>query len=361
MSEKDTLSQQEFIHGRGAQIHVQNKFLKHHYVKEHHEGLDEEWEIEAKTQYFIEHPKKLVNKVESPDIGPAYSMNPYQGCEHGCIYCYARNTHEYYGFSAGLDFETKIVVKPNAAEVLKRQFEKPGWEPQPIMLAGNTDCYQPAERKFEITRKILQVCLDYKHPVGIITKNALITRDIDILQELARFQLVAVNVSLTTLVEETRQKMEPRTATSGRRLKVIEQMAAAGIPIRIMAAPMVPFINSHELPNIIKAAAEHGAQDAGYILVRLNGAIGQIFHDWVYKAFPDKADRVIAVIKETRGGKLNESRYGKRMTGEGNFAQSIADMYHTARKKYMNNGPLPPLRNDLFKVPSSGQLNLFDA
>jgi len=356
----DALSQEEFIKGRGAQVHVQNKFLKHHYVKEHTEGLDEEWELTASTQYFIEHPKKMVNKVTSPDVGPALSMNPYQGCEHGCIYCYARNTHEYYGFSAGLDFESKIIVKPDAAEVLRKQISKPGWNVEPIMLAGNTDCYQPAERKFGITRKILEVCLEFRHPLGLITKNALILRDIDLLQELAKLELVTVSVSITSLVEETRLKMEPRTATAKRRLEVVEKLSAAGVPVNLMAAPMVPFINSHEMPSIMKAAAERGAVSAGYTLVRLNGAIGQIFTDWVYKAFPDKADRVIAAIKETHGGKLNESEFGKRMRGYGNFAQSIADMYATAKRKYFAGRNLPPVRCDLFKVPPRGQLDLFD-
>lgn len=360
MSKKDALSQNNLIKGRGAQLQVQNKFLQYHYVKEHPEGLDEEWELSEKTQYFIEHPKKLVNKVESPDIGLNYSMNPYQGCEHGCIYCYARNTHEYYGFSAGLDFENKIIVKPSAPEVLKKQFEKKNWEVMPIMLSGNTDCYQPIERKLGITRKILEICLEYKHPVSLITKNELILRDMYVLKELSKLNLVSVSISITTLNESIRQKLEPRTSSSVKRIKAIEELSKQEIPVSVMTAPIIPFINSHEIPNILKTTSEAGAIDAGYILVRLNGVIGQIFENWIFKSFPDKADRVLANIKKTHGGKLNESRYGTRMKGEGEFAESIATIFKTAKRKYMNEKSTPKLRTDLFSIPQKGQLDLFN-
>src|SRR5688572_14948179 len=214
-----SLKHHEFIQGRGAQIKTSNQFLQQEYVTEHDEGLDEQWQLDAKTVYLLEHPRKMVNKVESPDIPVMYSMNPYQGCEHGCVYCYARNTHEYYGYNAGLDFETKIMVKENAAQVLREQMNKKSWNPDVIMLAGNTDCYQPAERKYKITRQILEVLLTYRNPVGIITKNALVQRDVDILQEMARLNLVCVNISLTSLKEETRLLLEPRTATLKRRLQ----------------------------------------------------------------------------------------------------------------------------------------------
>ncbi|MBX9851555.1 MAG: radical SAM protein, partial [Cytophagaceae bacterium] len=219
----------DYFKGRGAQLNTQNKFLKNAYVTEHIEGLDEPIFSNSKTQFFHENPKKIVNKVDSPDLGLMYSMNPYQGCEHGCIYCYARNSHEYWGFSAGLDFERKIIIKENAPYLLEKYLNNPKYEAYPIMLSGNTDCYQPIERKKEITRKMLQVLWKFRHPVGIITKNSLILRDLDILADLASLDLVHVNVSLTSLNEDLRQKLEPRTASSLNRLKVIEKLSAKNI------------------------------------------------------------------------------------------------------------------------------------
>ncbi|MBY0434021.1 MAG: radical SAM protein, partial [Cyclobacteriaceae bacterium] len=213
---------ENYFKGRGAQIKTENKFLKSQYTTEHIEGLDEALLENPATQIFQENPKKIVNKVDSPDLGMMFSMNPYQGCEHGCIYCYARNTHEYYGFSAGLDFESKIIVKQNAPQLLEQQLLHPRWHAAPIMLSGNTDCYQPQERKFELTRKMLMVLAKYKHPVGVITKNGLITRDIDILQDMAADRLVHVMISITTLDEDLRRAMEPRTASAIKRLKTVE-------------------------------------------------------------------------------------------------------------------------------------------
>jgi DNA repair photolyase len=219
--EQDEEKREEYFKGRGAQIKTGNKFLKNEYVTDHIEGLDEPLLGTPQTQIFLETAKKIINKIESPDLHGMYSMNPYQGCEHGCIYCYARNTHEYYGFSAGLDFESKIIVKKNAAELLERTILHPKWQPVPIMLSGNTDCYQPQERKFQITRKMLQVLAKYRHPVGIISKNSLVTRDIDILQDMAKDNLVHVMISITTLNEDLRRAMEPRTASGLKRLKVL--------------------------------------------------------------------------------------------------------------------------------------------
>lgn len=354
-----SLKHNEFIKGRGAQIHTKNQFLKQEYVTEHEEGLDENWEINQKTSYLIEHPKKMINKVDSPDIGLMYSMNPYQGCEHGCIYCYARNTHEYYGYNAGLDFETKIMVKENAVAVLRKQLNNKNWVPDVIMLAGNTDCYQPAEKKYKITRQILEVLLEYKHPVGLITKNALIQRDVDILQELAKLNLVQVNISLTSLKEETRLLLEPRTATLKRRLQTMEFLSKNNIPVRVMAAPMIPFINSDELPDILKASSEHGALDASYTIVRLNGKVGEIFENWIKQALPDKADRVLSQIKQAHGGKLNDSRFGTRMRGEGKFIESLANIFRISKKKYFAGKSMPDIDLSLFKRPGNGQLDLF--
>lgn len=354
-----SLKHHEFIKGRGAQIQTNNKFLKQEYVAEHNEGLDERWEIDNRTTYLLEHPKKIVNKVDSPDLPMAYSMNPYQGCEHGCVYCYARNTHEYYGYNAGLDFESKIIVKENAAAVLRKQFDNKNWTPDTIMLAGNTDCYQPAEKKFKITRQILEVLLEYRHPVGLITKNALIQRDLDILIELAKLRLVKVAISITSLKEETRQLLEPRTATIKRRLQTIELLSKNDIPVIVMAAPMIPFINSDELPEILRAASEHGALDAGYTVVRLNGKIGEVFENWIRQALPDRADRVLSQIKNAHGGTLNDSRFGTRMRGEGKFIESLHNMFKIAKKKYFDGKTIPPTDFTLFKRPGNGQLDLF--
>lgn len=354
-----SLKSQDPIKGRGAQQLSGNRFMQLQYVREHEEGLDELWELDAKTQFFEEHARKIINKVNSPDLGLAYSMNPYQGCEHGCVYCYARNTHEYYGFSAGLDFETKIIVKRNAAELLKKQFEHPTWEVHPIMFSGNTDCYQPAEKKFKITRQMLQVCLDYRHPVSIITKNSLILRDTDILQEMARLNLVHVNISITSLQEDIRQKLEPRTATSAKRLQVVESLSQLNIPVRVMAAPMIPFLNSQELPAILKASADHGALDAGYTLVRLNGSIGEIFTQWIHQSFPDKANRILETIKQTRGGKLNDSRFGIRMRGEGEFADMISRLFYTMHRKYFKDRSMPAYDLQAFSRKNKPSRHLF--
>ena len=349
-----------YLQGRGAQLNTPNRFLTKSYVEEHIEGLDEPMISDVKTQVFYEHPKKIVNKVNSPDIGPAYSMNPYQGCEHGCIYCYARNSHEYWGFSAGLDFERKIIAKPNAPQLLEEQFRNKNWKPEPIMLAGNTDCYQPLERKMRITRGMLEVLLKYRHPVGIITKNQLILRDLDLLEEMAKLRLVHVMVSLTSLREELRLVMEPRTATAQNRLKVVEQLSQHGISVGVMTAPIIPGLNSDEIPALIEAAANHGARTAGYTIVRLNGSISDIFHDWLYKNFPDRADKVWHQIMECHGGQVNDSRYGTRMRGEGNIAASINRLFAVSKKKFMSGKPAFEYDLDAFIRPAKGgQMSLF--
>lgn len=350
----------EFFKGRGAQINVHNKFLKNKYVTDHIEGLDEPLLENTATQIFEENPKKIVSESNSPDLGHMFSINPYQGCEHGCLYCYARNSHEYYGFSAGLDFERKIIVKHNAAELLEQYFNKKNYEPVGILLSGNTDCYQPLERKLKITRSLLQVFLQYRNPVSIITKNNVILRDLDILSELASMNLVHVNVTLNSLNEQLRQKLEPRTVTATGRLAVIEKLSAQGVPVRLMAAPIIPGLNSTEVPDVIKAAADRGARAAGFTIVRLNGSIAEVFTDWIYKAFPDRADKVLKMIKECHEGKLNDSEFGRRMSGEGPIAESIHQMFRLACKRFMAGREMPPFDYSLF-VPKKGkQGNLFD-
>lgn len=349
--------EQQYLKGRGAQIMPANKFLKHQYVTEHVEGLDEALISAPTTQVFYETPRKIVNKVTSPDLGMMYSMNPYQGCEHGCIYCYARNSHEYWGFNAGLDFESKIIVKENAPQLLEKFILQPAWNPVPISVSGNTDCYQPLEKKYEITRRILKVFAQYRHPLGMITKNSLITRDIDILSDLAKDNLVHVYISLTTLNEELRRALEPRTASAFKRLKTIEQLSKAGVPTGVMVAPVIPGLNHHEIPELIKSAAEHGALAAGMTVVRLNGSIGKIFEDWLRKNFPDRFDKVWNQICSLHGGSVNDSQFGRRMTGEGNFSEIIQQLFAVARRKHMAGKKMPPL--DLTKFRRGGNLSLF--
>lgn len=348
---------QDYFKGRGAQIKTGNRFLKTQYVTDHIEGLDEPLFSAPETQIYFESPKTIVNKVTSPDLSMMYSMNPYQGCEHGCIYCYARNTHEYWGFNAGLDFESKIIVKQNAPGLLEKFLLNPNWEPVPISVSGNTDCYQPLERKFEITRKILKVFAQYRHPLGMITKNSLILRDIDILADLAKDNLVHVYISITTLNEELRRAMEPRTASGIKRLKTVEELAKAGIPVGIMNAPVIPGLNHHEIPEILRAASDHGALNAGMTVVRLNGAIGKIFENWLRKNFPDRFDKVWNQICTMHGGNVNDSEFGRRMTGEGNFAEAIHQLFRVSRKKYFSKKAMPPI--DLTKFRKGGNLTLF--
>ncbi len=348
-----------FFKGRGSQVNTHNKFLKDKYVTEHIEGLDEELLENTATQIIEEHPKNIVSVSNSPDLHFMYSINPYQGCEHGCIYCYARNAHEYWGFSPGLDFERKIVVKRNAAILLEEFFNKKGYKPEPIMLSGNTDCYQPVERKLKITRSLLEVFLKYKHPVSIISKNNLITRDIDLLKELAALNLVHITVTINSLNESLRQKMEPRTVTARSRLMLINKLASENIPVRLMLAPIVPGLNSEEIPDLIKAAADEGVSAAIFTIVRLNGAIAELFTDWIYKAYPDRAEKVLHLIAQCHGGKLNDSRWGTRMRGDGNVAESIHQLFRISVNRFLSGRNLTPFEFHHFAPANGKQLGLF--
>ena len=288
-----------------------------------------------------------------------HSMNPYQGCEHGCVYCYARNSHEFWGYSAGLDFERRILVKKTAPQLLEKLLKKKTWKAQTIVMSGNTDCYQPAEKKFEITRRCLELFLKYKHPVGIITKNALITRDLDVLRALARDNLVAVNISITSLSEDTRRVLEPRTTTIKKRLETVKILSDNGVPVNVMLAPIIPSINSHEILPLAKAASDFGALSIAHTIVRLNGAIGQIFSDWIKKTMPDSADKVLHQIEDCHGGSLNDSRYGTRMRGEGKIAEQINSLVKLAQRKYFKDKCMPRLNTMLHEEYKDGQLRLF--
>ncbi len=342
--------------GRGAQLRVANRFNKHRVVLDVVEpGMGQK----SKTSYQEVFPKTIVNKVDSPDVGMMYSLNPYQGCEHGCIYCYARNTHEYWGYGIGLDFEQRVLYKRTAPRLLEDFITKPNWEAAPIVLSGNTDCYQPAEREFRITRQLLEVFLKYRHPVGIITKNALILRDIDILQDLAKNNLVHVTITVTSLNEAIRRKLEPRTASAKKKLMVMDKLSSAGVPVQLMMGPIVPGLNSYEMFDVVKAASEHGALDAVYTLIRLNGQLGKLFTDWIEKAFPLKAEHVLNLIKQCHKGKLNDSRWRFRMRGDGKIAEMISRQFKLAKAIHLRNRQMPALNLNLHNAHKPGQLNLF--
>ncbi len=351
------------IKGRGAQEKVHNRFSKNQYTlrddflnycQKEGEQIDN-----CKTSFIETFPKTIINKVTSPDVGMAYSLNPYQGCEHGCVYCYARNSHEYWGYGAGLDFESKILVKKNAAELLEKKLRSKHWKAHPISLSGNTDCYQPIEKKLKITRSLLEMFLKYRHPVGIITKNALILRDLDILTELAQDNLVSIFLSITSLNEETRRILEPRTASIKKRLETLEKLDAAGIPTHVMMAPVIPCINSHEILPLVEEISKRGAKSVGYTIVRLNGAIGGIFTQWLESTLPDRKDKILHQIMECHNGNLNDSQFGRRMKGSGNIADQIHQLFALARKKYFSEADKIQLNCDLHESYKDGQLKLF--
>ncbi len=349
--------QANYIRGRGAQINTPNPFSSFVYDKDPIADLDPDEKL--KTQFIEVHPKTILNKVTSPDIPMAWSMNPYQGCEHGCVYCYARNTHPYWGYSAGTEFEQKIMVKKSAPALLRKKLRSKNWDPVPIMLAGNTDCYQPIEKELEITRQILEVLWEFRHPVGIITKNSLVLRDLDILKKMADAKLAKVSISITTLEEPLRQKLEPRTASVMNRLRTVEELAKAGIPVNVMMAPIIPGLNEHEIFDLVEEVAKRGATSVNYTIVRLQADVFLIFDDWIRKAFPDRADKVMNRIANCHGGQHNDSRFGVRMSGEGQFAEMIKKQMMLAKKKFLQGRKSPPYDLDLYHQFKNPQLTLF--
>lgn len=339
--------------GQGAQKNEINRFDRYTF-----EAEEEDFE-KVKTSFTEVFPKTIVNEVKSPDLRMEYSMNPYQGCEHGCSYCFARPTHEYWGFSAGLDFERKIMVKKNAPELLEKFFQKRNYVPKTIMLSGNTDCYQPAERQFEITRKILKVCLDYRHPISILSKNALVLRDLDLLKPMAEQNLVSVGLSIPTINEEIRRKMEPRTSSTYNKLKAIEILSENQIPTMAMVAPVIPGLTSDESLNILKTVSEAGAQTFGYSLIRLNDTVEPVFVNWINAKFPDRAQKVLNLIRSMRGRKLGEKRYHERYKGEGNIAEMIHNTFALGRRKFFADKEMPKLSSENFTGTKTQQLRLF--
>lgn len=344
-------SESQYLKGRGAQINTTNKFLKTYAAQEHIEAIDDFEISNTPTIYLEENAKTIVNKIDSPDVGMWYSMNPYQGCEHGCIYCYARNVHEYWGYSAGLDFERKIIVKKNAPELLRKFLMHKNWNGTPISLSGNTDCYQPAEQKFKLTRGLLEVCNEFNQPVGMNTKNAGMLRDKDIIKQMAAKKLISILVSITSFNEDLRRVMEPRTTTALQRLKIINQLSNEGVRMGVMLGPMIPGLNEHEMQSIMKAAAENGATFSAYTFIRLNGAIKIMFHDWLYKNFPDRADKVWHLIEQAHNGKVNDSRFGLRMRGEGPISDLVKQQFVKYNKLYGLNAERWNLDTTIFRRP----------
>lgn len=345
--------------GRGASLNTTNRFT----------GLEIELDLEevteddlrVKTRYLADTSRSAIATNNSPDIGFDVSINPYRGCEHGCSYCYARPTHEYLGFSAGLDFERVILVKRDAAPLLERHLRSPRWKPQVIVISGVTDPYQPIERKLGITRSVIQVLARFQNPVGLITKNELVTRDIDLLAEMARWNGAVVTVSVTTLDEGLRAKLEPRTSTISNRLSAIRRLSEAGIPVGVNVAPIIPGLTDHEVPDILAAAAEAGARHAGYTVLRLPGSVARVFEDWLEANYPLRKDKVLNRVKDAHDGQLADAVFGRRMKGEGEHAMQIRDLFHLACRRLGLDRERTPLEVGHFQIPGTTQQpSLFD-
>jgi DNA repair photolyase len=342
---------------RGAPENPANRFEKIHLEPDADWNPDDD--VLPRTQFLVDHSQTAISYNDSPDIGFNTSLNPYRGCEHGCIYCYARPTHEFLGFSAGLDFESKIMVKQNAPELLRRELSSPKWQPQVIVMSGVTDCYQPVERKLKLTRHCLEVLLEFRNPVAIITKNFLVTRDLDLLAELAKHQCASVCLSVTTLDNDLRKVMEPRTSPPAARLNAIRKLSEAGVPVSVNVAPIIPGLTDHELPKILQAAHDAGATSAGYTVVRLPYANAPLFEQWLQVHFPERKEKILNRLKAMRGGKLYDAQWGKRFSGEGIFAEQIAQMFDVARRKAGFKDDYAELLTTAFRRPGGTQLSLF--
>ncbi len=354
---KETAQSSAAIHGRGASWNPANRFEKLH-VDVNYVDLAAEERPRPQTQFFRDATKTIIARNTSPDVCFDSSVNPYRGCEHGCAYCFARPTHEYLGFSAGLDFERKIMVKENAPELLEAELSSPKWKPQIVALSGVTDPYQPVERKLRITRRCLEVLAKFRNPVGIITKNRLVTRDVDVLSELAANDAVAVNISVTTLDAKLQRILEPRTSPPQARLDAVARLRAAGIPVGVMVAPIIPGITDHEVPAIVEACGKAGAQFAPHVILRLPWAVAPLFEHWLDEHFPERKEKVLGRVRDMRGGggKVYDSRWGIRQMGEGIFAKQIATMFEVAKRR-AGMTERPALSTVAFRRPNE-QLNL---
>ncbi|NGP77050.1 PA0069 family radical SAM protein [Balneolaceae bacterium YR4-1] len=351
------MPKQNPIRGRGSSDNPANRFSGEYVDYD----LDEETgqKPSPDTELFKDHTQTILSKNQSPDIPFTYGLNPYRGCEHGCIYCYARPTHEFLDFSAGKDFESKIVVKYDAAKKLRKRFQSKSWEPQTILMSGVTDPYQPVERKLRITRACLMVFEEFRNPVSVITKNYLVTRDIDLLKKLAEHQAVHVTLSITSLDRELARVMEPRTSQPGRRLQAIEELSKAGIPVGVNVAPIIPGLTDHECVNILEASREAGAEYAGYTIIRLPYGVKDLFSDWLEHHFPERKDKVLNRIRSIREGDLNNSEFGKRFHGEGVFADQIRSLFRIHTERLGFNRARINLNTEGFRPGKGSQLNLF--
>jgi DNA repair photolyase len=347
---------EESPRGRGTGLNPANRFEEIAYEWE--DSVDPAEKPAPITRFFRDTSKSVLVKNDSPDIPFTWSLNPYRGCEHGCIYCYARPYHEYLGLSSGLDFESMIFVKQDAPRLLARELAKPAWEPDWIALGGVTDVYQPIERKLQITRGCLQVLADARHPCGLVTKSHLVTRDVDVLSELARWNCARVFVSLTTLDPELARRMEPRASTPQKRLDAMRALSAAGVPVGVMTAPMILGLNDHELPKLLEAAADAGAASAAYVALRLPHQLGPLCEDWLSRHYPDRKDKVLNQIRSARGGRLNDPRFGARMRGEGIFAEHLAQLFKLTCRRLGLNHERVPRSTEHFRRPLGDQLRL---
>jgi DNA repair photolyase len=350
--------------GRGAARDLPNRFEKLTLeldpdVVQHDPSAEGEATPNPKTLFLDDQSESIITHNKSPDIGFGAGINPYRGCEHGCAYCYARPYHEYLGFSAGLEFETRIMVKRRAPELLRAELSKPGYQPEPLAMSGVTDCYQPAERHFRITRGCLEVMAEFRQPVSIITKNFLVTRDIDLLKQLAAFDAVHVFISITTLNRDLAAKMEPRASSPAHRLRAVEMLAKAGVPVGVMVAPIIPGLNDREIPSVLESAKAAGATSAGYTILRLPYGVKDVFQEWLKLNFPEKLERIIGSVRGVRGGKLNVSEFGARMRGEGPVAEQINQMFHVFRERLGFNPNSRPLRIEHFRRPGEQQMTLW--
>jgi DNA repair photolyase len=351
--------------GRGSQLNPPNRFGgPHHEPDFDHVEHDADYLESLRTlptQYLPDRSRSIVTENDSPDVPFRYSINPYRGCLHGCAYCYARPTHEYLGFNAGLDFETKIMVKEDAPELFREFLARDAWVPEPITLSGVTDCYQPAERRFRLTRGCLEVAVECRQPMSIITKNALVVRDLDLLREMAAAKLVHVCLSITTLDADLARSMEPRTSTPAARLRAVRALADAGVPVGVMTAPIIPGLNDSEIPALLAAAKDAGAGTAGYVFLRLPLTVAPVFQEWLQREQPGRVQAVEGRIRDARGGKLNAAEFGVRMRGTGERAEQIANVFRLFAKRYGLDGKLPPYDCTRFRPPrgKSGEGRLF--
>jgi DNA repair photolyase len=344
--------------GRGAATNPPNRFERIHVSLEPPEDPQER--IDPRTHFLKDRARSIIATNDSPDLGFSASLNPYRGCEHGCAYCFARPTHEFLGFSSGLDFETRILVKEDAPSLLREALSRPGWAPQPVVVSGVTDAYQPVERRLELTRRCLGVLAEFRNPVAIVTKNFLVTRDLDLLADLARDQAAAVFLSITTLDAALARTLEPRTSTPGRRLQAIEKLARAGIPVGVNVAPVIPGLTDSELPSILAAAGQAGARHGAFSLLRLPLAVAPLFQEWLASEAPGRKEKVLHRIREVRGGRLNDPRFGSRMSGEGEYARQIEGLFRLGCRQARISRSSPVLSTAAFRLPPGPQLTLFE-